>query len=44
MPAEPQRSCPEQMGLAKPKARTYGKVEKVAAEKKPAKEKVAASV
>ncbi len=32
------------MGLAKPKARTYGKVEKDAAEKKPGKEKVAASV
>lgn len=31
------------MGLAKPKARTYGKVEKDAAEKKPAKEKVAAA-
>jgi len=32
------------MGLAKPKARTYGKVEKDAAEKKPTKEKVVASV
>lgn len=32
------------MGLAEPKARTYGKVEKDAAEKKPGKEKVAASV
>lgn len=32
------------MGLAKPKARTYGKVDKDAAEKKAGKEKVAASV
>jgi len=32
------------MGLVQPKARTYGKVEKDVAEKKPGKEKVAASV